>query len=930
MIGDDEEDGMDLSLKPTSRRRPGTLFLSATGRVGLATTAGSGMVSNDAVERNLRDLAARYPAYNVDSLCEVLRANGNGLSAAIRMLDGQTGLDIVEIEGIIDPCSTTCENITDIDGKLAGLVARFPTYEVELLKEILQGCGGNVDEAIAEIELPFSDESETFCEDDVQEHDEEIDQIDDETVNEEDSASIMGDKEVYDSDQEVEDDSEYTDAGEPALPDIEYTDSFERDFYSNFGISSNEVIELQTKFKSRLTAILSHIVHGIAECSFEDLECKGDRWFTAGFWNVLHKYTDEHITMLIDSIENAVLPEVRTVFGMNAPRRELFLGLREVTRSHSHKGIYLDYVVNDNNRERDGIYIGSASGKRGLAGRVTNHKSEISRRKRKSCHYNFIHENNASFNFRVLAVFSQGVNAGQDPATVPSWLIVLLETVMMIMAGSYRYNGFSMPFDNPEVAGLFQVLSINGFGAMYPREPLNRALPIKQGWSAKQLYSCANCATTAPCRFRRAQGALPGTLYLCSSCWFYKQAHKKDKPGPFIKTYKRVNRESAKGQVCDNPNCRVELNTHCLPHPSKDDKWLCVTCHDYLKNKKEDRPKILVQRARLRLRKEKKICAMCHATEATWNKPGEPGTIVCKNCYQKVRKRNEKKNREEKAKKEENQKKVGPRHFEHKVCYRCKTKADGTQWRTFPLDGTRILVCARCYAFYNKKYPGSIGRLRKIPPGSKQCTRCGRKDHTKEWRWSVRTEELVCKSCNGTEREALTTGRKAKTRPVEWRDEAKKDIQTCYHCKQDMKFRRWENTLKEWFCRACFHCIEQGTDLPITREQAQDKECRCEGCETLYSSAWRLSKPEPEVVHQLWCVDCRGVRYWRDIDAIPKRRQYQPAQGSPDVTFQALRWKDKVIDGSENCRAYFRRVHGIDNSIETLAAKKMSAEASNS
>ncbi|KAF4237488.1 hypothetical protein CNMCM8980_006963 [Aspergillus fumigatiaffinis] len=277
MIGDDEEDGMDLSLKPTSRRRPGTLFLSATGRVGLATTAGSGMVSNDAVERNLRDLAARYPAYNVDSLCEVLRANGNGLSAAIRMLDGQTGLDIVEIEGIIDPCSTTCENITDIDGKLAGLVARFPTYEVELLKEILQGCGGNVDEAIAEIELPFSDESETFCEDDVQEHDEEIDQIDDETVNEEDSASIMGDKEVYDSDQEVEDDSEYTDAGEPALPDIEYTDSFERDFYSNFGISSNEVIELQTKFKSRLTAILSHIVHGIAECSFEDLESSSCR-----------------------------------------------------------------------------------------------------------------------------------------------------------------------------------------------------------------------------------------------------------------------------------------------------------------------------------------------------------------------------------------------------------------------------------------------------------------------------------------------------------------------------------------------------------------------------------------------------------------------------------------------------------------------------
>lgn len=50
-----------------------------------------------------------------------------------------------------------------------------------------------------------------------------------------------------------------------------------------------------------------------------------ERWFTVRFWRVLHEYTDEHITMLVDSIERAVIPEVRTVFGMNAPNHEHFL-----------------------------------------------------------------------------------------------------------------------------------------------------------------------------------------------------------------------------------------------------------------------------------------------------------------------------------------------------------------------------------------------------------------------------------------------------------------------------------------------------------------------------------------------------------------------------------------------------------------------------
>jgi len=88
--------------------------------------------------------------------------------------------------------------------------------------------------------------------------------------------------------------------------------------------------------------------------------------FTVGFWHVPNRYTDEHITMLADSIEHVVLREVSPVFGMSALRREHFLGLQKMTRSHSHKGIYVDYVVNENNHDRDGIYIGSACGKRGL------------------------------------------------------------------------------------------------------------------------------------------------------------------------------------------------------------------------------------------------------------------------------------------------------------------------------------------------------------------------------------------------------------------------------------------------------------------------------------------------------------------------------------------------------------------------------------
>ncbi|KAF7175270.1 hypothetical protein CNMCM7691_007310 [Aspergillus felis] len=133
--------------------------------------------------------------------------------------------------------------------------AQQEVYAVpESAQDMLQGCGGNVDEAVAQIDLAVSDESKTLCEDDVQEHNEESDRIDDDTANAEELAALMGDGEVYDSDQEDEDDSECADTRALALPDVKYTDSFERNFYSSFGISSNEVIELQTRFKSRLTA----------------------------------------------------------------------------------------------------------------------------------------------------------------------------------------------------------------------------------------------------------------------------------------------------------------------------------------------------------------------------------------------------------------------------------------------------------------------------------------------------------------------------------------------------------------------------------------------------------------------------------------------------------------------------------------------------
>ncbi|RHZ44007.1 uncharacterized protein CDV56_100011 [Aspergillus thermomutatus] len=50
---------------------------------------------------------------------------------------------------------------------LADLVAQFLTHEVEALKVTLQGCGGNANEAIAEIEslcITVSDGSRTLCE----------------------------------------------------------------------------------------------------------------------------------------------------------------------------------------------------------------------------------------------------------------------------------------------------------------------------------------------------------------------------------------------------------------------------------------------------------------------------------------------------------------------------------------------------------------------------------------------------------------------------------------------------------------------------------------------------------------------------------------------------------------------------------------------
>jgi hypothetical protein len=73
----------------------------------------------------------------------------------------------------------------------------------------------------------------------------------------------------------------------------------------------------------------------------------------------------------------------------------------------------------------------------------------------------------------------------------------------------------------------------------------------------------------------------------------------------------------------------------------------------------------------------------------------------------------------------------------------------------------------------------------------------------------------------------------------------------------------------------------------------------------------------------------KGGPTLRANNTTPKGRQYQPAQESLDMTFQVCYWKDKVIDGGEDYRSYFWRVHSI-NSIETLVAMKISAEASHS
>jgi hypothetical protein len=54
------------------------------------------MDSNDSLDRTLAPLVPSFPDYNVDSLREILQANGNDVSAAISMLDGQKGQDGVE------------------------------------------------------------------------------------------------------------------------------------------------------------------------------------------------------------------------------------------------------------------------------------------------------------------------------------------------------------------------------------------------------------------------------------------------------------------------------------------------------------------------------------------------------------------------------------------------------------------------------------------------------------------------------------------------------------------------------------------------------------------------------------------------------------------------------------------------------------------
>ncbi len=343
-------------------------------------------------------------------------------------------------------------------------------------------------------------------------------------------------------------------------------------------LAAEEKCRRRNQYKTRITHIVRTLQETISDLPWDKFSHlpQNKRPVTIAWWRFLR-------SLALDKAANQIIeaaPETaQLVLGGPLTREELLM-LPSNWEGVVLWGVYVDILTGKPIENEAGMepYTGSATGKEGLQGRMSEYvKMKAGTKKNQGGeHCDLLTKKNVKINLRVVSVFG--------PHTTAKPYVMLSELTHTILLRTWE-----------EREGKY--LPIVAMEAMKRATPpglppkryigLNRATQMLQGLEAKKRGGgCANCAakTSDKDRWFNALKGLPFMTVICRNC--YQWTFKYGTTRPTEKEEQRVaknERPKPADMLCERPGCSEILGyqnaTHVAYHFNKTlGLWTCVGC----------------------------------------------------------------------------------------------------------------------------------------------------------------------------------------------------------------------------------------------------------------------------------------------------------------------------------------------------------------
>jgi hypothetical protein len=403
----------------------------------------------------------------------------------------------------------------------------------------------------------------------------------------------------------------------------------DKERYLAAGLQPDEVERCRASFEAQLVAIVDHISHRVRHANYKDTASLSS-WVNKPNWPFYRVAKSNNITK---GLLEMIPPSTRAILGKPGIKPVDLLALPHVTHKPNQMGVYLCYV--EDSRGWGALYIGSTLVC--LFGRQKDHKRLIEAARRNGTEiafYKYItSDSRRTYHFRQIAMVPQ--REGTDR------LVRLLEAAIMIQLDCFAAGTTS----GKHTIGTAELHSIQTACNIEKNqyEPLNHAIPTKQGSHRTSNRSCSHCLITrellgGSIRWYFDTKDESAMKMLCERC--YKYEKRTGHPRPLAPNHLEIMmafKGLTKEGPCSNPACGA-TDAQWRWHPDHSTpRVVCVQCYHWARKNGTDRPEDAILGI--------KVCIDCEQSSTQKHRKTGDGRYRCFDCHKRYIKDNGLENR---------------------------------------------------------------------------------------------------------------------------------------------------------------------------------------------------------------------------------------------------------------------------------------------